>query len=181
MDVMAMYVEAIAYAEKSDSLYKVMVERYDIYTELMSVVESEEPSYHKLMEEIGSIYEEVGGIEDNEKLQEYIDAIKDKWAAFVQYPVLETSSLDDPGNITMAIYNYSFIDPATQVAGLGGWTYTRDGGNEIKTGGSEENPAAEFYNNNSFNFYQTLKGLAEGYYQIRVQSFYRAGAAGQCR
>lgn len=177
MDVMAMYVEAIAYAEKSDSLYKVMVERYDIYTELMSVVESEEPSYHKLMEEIGSIYEEVGGIEDNEKLQEYIDAIKDKWAAFVQYPVLETSSLDDPGNITTAIYNYSFIDPATQVAGLGGWTYTSDGGNEIKTGGSEENPAAEFYNNNSFNFYQTLKGLAEGYYQIRVQSFYRAGAA----
>lgn len=177
MDVMAMYVEAIAYAEKSDSLYKVMVERYDIYTELMSEVESEEPKYHALMEEIGSIYEEVGGIEDNEKLQEYIDAIKDKWAAFVQYPVLETSSLDDPGNITTAIYNYSFIDPATQVAGLGGWTYTRDGGNEIKTGGSEENPAAEFYNNNSFNFYQTLKGLAEGYYQIRVQSFYRAGAA----
>ena len=177
MDVMAKYVEAIAYAEQSDSLYKVMVERYDIYTELMSVVESEEPKYHALMEEIGSIYEEVGGIEDNEKLQEYIDAIKDKWAAFVQYPVLETSSLDDPGNITTAIYNYSFIDPATQVAGLGGWTYTRDGGNEIKTGGSEENPAAEFYNNNSFNFYQTLKGLAEGYYQIRVQSFYRAGAA----
>ena len=177
MDVMAKYVEAIAYAEKSDSLYKVMVERYDIYTELMSVVESEEPKYHALMEEIGSIYEEVGGIEDNEKLQEYIDAIKDKWAAFVQYPVLKTSSLDDPGNITTAIYNYSFIDPATQVAGLGGWTYTRDGGSEIKTGGSEENPAAEFYNNNSFNFYQTLKGLAEGYYQIRVQSFYRAGAA----
>lgn len=177
MDVMAKYVEAIAYAEKSDSLYKVMVERYDIYTELMSEVESEEPKYHALMEEIGSIYEEVGGIEDNEKLQEYIDAIKDKWAAFVQYPVLETSSLDDPGNITTAIYNYSFIDPATQVAGLGGWTYTSDGGNEIKTGGSEENPAAEFYNNNSFNFYQTLKGLAEGYYQIRVQSFYRAGAA----
>ena len=177
MDVMAKYVEAIAYAEKSDSLYKVMVERYDIYTELMSEVESEEPKYHALMEEIGSIYEEVGGIEDNEKLQEYIDAIKDKWAAFVQYPVLDTSSLDNPGNITTAIYNYSFIDPATQVAGLGGWTYTRDGGNEIKTGGSEENPAAEFYNNNSFNFYQTLKGLAEGYYQIRVQSFYRAGAA----
>lgn len=177
MDVMAKYVEAIAYAEKSDSLYKVMVERYDIYTELMSEVESEEPKYHALMEEIGSNYEEEGGIEDNEKLQEYIDAIKDKWAAFVQYPVLETSSLDDPGNITTAIYNYSFIDPATQVAGLGGWTYTRDGGNEIKTGGSEENPAAEFYNNNSFNFYQTLKGLAEGYYQIRVQSFYRAGAA----
>lgn len=177
MDVMAKYVEAIAYAEKSDSLYKVMVERYDIYTELMSEVESEEPKYHALMEEIGSIYEEVGGIEDNEKLQEYIDAIKDMWAAFVQYPVLKTSSLDDPGNITTAIYNYSFIDPATQVAGLGGWTYTRDGGNEIKTGGSEENPAAEFYNNNSFNFYQTLKGLAEGYYQIRVQSFYRAGAA----
>ena len=177
MDVMAKYVEAIAYAEKSDSLYKVMVERYDIYTELMSEVESEEPKYHALMEEIGSNYEEEGGIEDNEKLQEYIDAIKDKWAAFVQYPVLETSSLDDPGNITTAIYNYSFIDPATQVAGLGGWTYTRDGGNEIKTGGSEENPAAEFYNNNTFNFYQTLKGLAEGYYQIRVQSFYRAGAA----
>lgn len=177
MDVMAKYVEAIAYAEKSDSLYKVMVERYDIYTELMSEVESEEPKYHALMEEIGSNYEEEGGIEDNEKLQEYIDAIKDKWAAFVQYPVLETSSLDDPGNITTAIYNYSFIDPATQVAGLGGWTYTRDGGNEIKTGGSEENPAAEFYNNNLFNFYQTLKGLAEGYYQIRVQSFYRAGAA----
>ena len=177
MDVMAKYVEAIAYAEKSDSLYKVMVERYDIYTELMSEVESEEPNYHKLMDEIGSNYEEEGGIEDNEKLQEYIDAIKDKWAAFVQYPVLETSSLDDPGNITTAIYNYSFIDPATQVAGLGGWTYTSDGGNEIKTGGSEENPAAEFYNNNSFNFYQTLKGLAEGYYQIRVQSFYRAGAA----
>lgn len=177
MDVMAKYVEAIAYAEKSDSLYKVMVERYDLYTELMSEVESEEPNYLDLMDEIGSNYEEEGGIEDNEKLQEYIDAIKDKWAAFVQYPVLETSSLDEPGNITTAIYNYSFIDPATQAAGLGGWTYTRDGGNEVKTGGSEENPAAEFYNNNSFNFYQTLKGLAEGYYQIRVQSFYRAGAA----
>lgn len=177
MDVMAKYVEAIAYAEKSDSLYKVMVERYDLYTELMSEVESEEPNYLDLMDEIGSNYEEDGGIESNEKLQEYIDAIKDKWAAFVQYPVLETSSLDEPGNITTAIYNYSFIDPATQVAGLGGWTYTRDGGNQIKTGGSEENPAAEFYNNNSFNFYQTLKGLAEGYYQIRLQAFYRAGAA----
>ena len=177
MAVMSQYEEAIAYAHESDSLYKILVERYELYSELMADVESDEPAYTALMDEIGENYEDDGGIASNAKMQEYIDGIKDGWAAFVQYPVLENASLDEPGDISAAIYNNGFIDPATDEKGVAGWTYSYDGGNGIATGGLDGNPACEFYNNNNFEIYQTLKGLAEGYYTLRVQGFYRAGAA----
>lgn len=177
MAVMAMYEEAIAYAHQADSIYKVLVDRYELYLELMAEVESDEPNYTNMMDEIGENYEEDGGLESNEKMLEYIEAIKNGWAAFVQYPVLNSASLDDPQDISAAIYNNGFIDPATQEQGIGGWTYTRDGGNDIKTGGLSENPSCEFYNNNSFDINQTITGLAEGFYLVRVQGFHRAGTA----
>ncbi len=177
MAVMAQYEEAIAYAEQADSLYQILAERYELYAELMAEVESDEPNYNNLMDEVGTNYEEEGGIESNEKMQEYIDQIKEGWVAFVQYPALDKASKDEPQDISAAIYNNGFLDPATGDMGTAGWTYTRDGGNDAKLGGLDGNPACEFYNNNSFEIYQTLNGLAEGYYYVRVQAFYRAGTA----
>ena len=78
------------------------------------------------------------------------------------------------GDMTPVVFNAGFYDITTNAKSAEYWDITYDGGS-TKTGGPDDNPNYEFYNSNSFQISQTIKGLAEGYYRIRVQSFYRAG------
>ena len=165
------YESAIAYTEQSIALIKELEETYEFYNSYLIVagdVQSDEPTYNELLSNIEA--GQTDGYDSNEQIQSYIQGLKDGWVPFVQYPVLETSSEQEPGNITAAIYNAGFIDPVTNENNANGWDITSDGGSN-----NGANDTYEFYNANSFRISQTIKGLAEGYYRIRVQAFYRAG------
>ena len=163
------YEDAIGYARESVALVGELEVTYDLYTNyLMSEVDSDEPTFNDLIGEIEAAFSD--GYESNEQIQGFLDGLKNGWTAFVQYPVLTSSSEANPGDITAVIYNAGFVDPVSGENNANGWTSVYDGGN---TGGAYE--TYEYYNNNSFRISQTINGLAEGSYLIRVQSFYRAG------
>ncbi len=174
-ELVGQFKEAIAYGEKSLELIEDLNYTYTLYTEYLMAyqgrtVESEEPVYSALLEEVGNA---VGSLEyeSNEQIEGWIDGLKNGFAAYVQYPVLETASEEEPGDITLAIYNSTFSDPITSENNANGWTIAYTGGKEDKS-----DDVYEFFNNEKFRISQTITGLAEGYYRIRVQSFYRAAA-----
>ena len=161
--------EAIAYANEYLSLRDELAEVYDLYNNYLvpdELVVSAEETYTGLLNEVGGALDD--GFESNEQIEGFIAGIKDGFVPFVQYPFLATASEGNPGNITPVIYNYSFVDPYTQENNANGWTREFTGGKEDK---SDE--VYEFYNNEKFKISQTISGLAEGYYRIRVQAFYR--------
>lgn len=165
------YEEAISYAEEAITLTAELTETYALYNDYLITagnVDSEEPVYTQLLTDIAEAQSD--GYESNKQIQGFIDGLKNGWAAYVQYPVLATSSEANPGNITPAIYNSSFVDPVTNENNANGWNIAYTGGSA-----SGQHGVYEFYNNDSFEISQTINGLAEGYYRIRVQSFYRPG------
>lgn len=166
--------EAIAYAQQSQTLVAELTNTYALYSEyLVLTVESDEPTFTELMGEIDAAMSD--GFEDNEQIQGFIDGLKSGWAAYVQYPVLETASVEEPGDITPAIFNADFSDPTdASVTSADGWTREFTGGKEDKSNG-----VWEFYDNENFQISQTLTGLAEGFYRLRVQSFYRSASKPQ--
>ncbi len=166
--VMEQLQEAMEYANTSISLYSELEYDYIIYAEyLIGEVESEDDTFPELIEEIGSAIED--GFESNEQMENYISALQSGYTAYVQYPVLETASEEEPGDMTAAILNADF-EGITGTAGADYWTITTSGG----TNGAGSN-AYECYNNTSFDVSQTITGLAAGAYKVRCQGFYRAG------
>ncbi|MCD8301716.1 MAG: hypothetical protein LUC44_01705, partial [Prevotellaceae bacterium] len=166
--VMEQLQEAMDYANEAIELASTLEYNFTIYSDyLMGEVESDYEGYEDLLDEIGAAIDD--GYESKEQIENYISSMASGFTAYVQYPFLETSSEENPGDITAALINANFEGVA------GGdtndfWTVTRDGGTES---GSYE--AYECYNNTSFDVSQTVTGLADGYYRVRVQGFYRPG------
>lgn len=176
--LISQFEEAIAYAKESISLISELVETYTLYNEYLMQdqnhpIQSEEPVYNELIGDAGNAIIS-GEYESNEQIQGWIDGMKNGWTAFVQFPVLVTASVTNPGDITPVIANYTFVDPVNNENSANGWTREFAGGKEDKSDG-----VWEFYDNDSFKISQTIEGLAEGYYRVRVQSFYRAAKTQQ--
>ena len=178
--LVAKYEEAIKYAQQTTPLISELERVFDLYTDYLvhydteREVVSDEPAYNALIEEAGNAKEN-GEYESNEQIQGWIDAFKNGWVSYVQYPFLNNSSQSNPGDITAAIYNYTFRDPLnSSEMTRDGWTVSYEEGKEDHSDG-----VWEFYNNKKFEISQTIKGLAEGYYLVRVQAFYRAGTSAE--
>lgn len=163
--------DAISYTKQAIALVEELDIVYHRYQELIIAndVESEEPGYNELLGEVDAALEDVE-FESNEQVQDFIDRLHNGWAFYVEFPVLETSSEAEPGDITPAIYNAGFVDPILNENNANGWDVTMQGGKS-----APGYNVFEFYNNDSFRISQTINGLAEGYYRIRVQAFYRPG------
>ena len=89
---------------------------------------------------------------------------------------ISTASPAHPVDVTWRLQNQNFIYyTGEQTAWLKSdntpWK-TEDGSNV--RGGLKDNPCAEVWNN-TFDIHQTLTGLPNGLYQLRVQGFYRTG------
>lgn len=190
-EVMSLYEEAFAYAEEADSLAEVLYYTTLIYTYLSEEYgESDEPGYTQILSDADvAVYDKVA---NNERMQELIDDLKNKWAYYVAYPAINTADAENPVDITAAIYNNSFTDPeylandaydlddeATVIAAnnANGWTIEREGGkNEGQGAGAfsdEQHHVYEFYDTKTFSISQTLTGLPAGKYVIEVQGFNR--------
>ena len=74
----------------------------------------------------------------------------------------ETASVANPANITSLIVNPNFTSDAKT-----GWSGTGASTNEYARGN------AEIWNTSSIDVYQTIKGLPEGKYEVRVRALYR--------
>lgn len=168
--------EAIAYANESKSLYDQIQEVFSVFSEyLVPMVDSDEPTYTSVLDEVAAAMDE--GFETNEQITANMQKLQDGWATYVQYPVLNAASEEQPADITAAILNSGFegiMNSQTEQSGDGNadyWTRENEGGSFGYQFGIYEN-----YNSTNFNIYQTIKGLAPGYYRVKVQGFYRSGS-----
>ncbi len=161
--------ETMTYINESIELMETLEYNYIVYTDyLIDGVESDYVEYDDLLTEIGTAIED--GYESNEQIQGFIDALASGFTAYVQYPVLETASEEEPGDITAALLNADFEGLFGDGNYTDYWTMEVSGGTN---GYGYE--AYECYNNTSFRVSQTVLGLADGYYRVRMQGFYRAG------
>ena len=159
---------AMDFVNEVSALLTDLNKTYVLYTDyLMSDVESEEPTFPALLEEIASALEE--GFESKEQIEQYLEQLASGYTTYVQYPTLETASEETPENITPAVLNANFEGIVGSAANAY-WNISRDGGTE-----GANFSAYEMFNNNSFEVSQTIKGLADGYYRIRLQGYYRPG------
>ena len=168
---------AIAYGKESVVLVEKLGNELSVYTEaLMGQVESDEPTFVALTEEIYGCLSD--GFESNDQINGFIAGLQNGWARYVQYPVLNSASIEVPADITAAILNAGFegiTHDQTIASGEGNgdyWTKERDGGNDF----GYEAGVYENYNSNTFSISQTIKGLEPGFYTVKVQGFYRAGS-----
>lgn len=160
---------AIAYTKESKKLVDQMRNLFSVYNDyLLESVTSDEPTFTALIEEIGTALDE--GFESNEKVSEQMQSLKDGWAHYVQYPVLQSASVSEPADITAAILNPGF-EGVTGTTGGEYWDKMHIGGNDF----SYQAGVYEQYNADTFDISQSLKGLAEGYYTVKVQGFNRCG------
>ncbi len=190
-EVMSLYEEAFAYAEEADSLAEVLYYTTLIYTYLSEEYgESDEPGYTQILSDADVAVNDK--VANNERMQEIIDDLKNKWAYYVAYPAINTADAENPVDITAAIYNNSFTDPeylangaydlddeatAKAANNANGWTIEREGGkNEGQGAGAfsdDQHHVYEFYDTKTFSISQTLNGLPAGNYVIEVQGFNR--------
>lgn len=190
-EVMSLYEEAFAYAEEADSLAEVLYNTNLIYAYLSEEYgESDEPGYTQILYDADVAVNDK--VANNERMQELIDDLKNKWAYYVAYPAINTADAENPVDVTAAIYNNSFTDPeylansaydlddeatAKAANNANGWTIEREGGkNEGQGAGTfsdDQHHVYEFYDTKTFSISQTLTGLPAGNYVIEVQGFNR--------
>ncbi len=164
---------AIEAASAALEAYEELVTAYTIYTDYLLGDMDISDDYMELIDEIGACIDD-DEFESQAQIEGYTESLKLGYTAEVQAPVLDTASEDEPGDITAAIINANF-EGIGELGNTIFWNVDRDGGTE----GSNETgdvTSYEFYNNNGFSIWQTIYGLAEGYYRVRVQGYYRAGS-----
>ncbi len=161
--------EAIDYAKEAIDLMEELETKYVLYADvLLGLVDgSGDESYLELLEDIYDAIDD--GYESNEQIQGFITSLATGYTQYVQYDVLDATE-DAPGDVTLALVNADF-------EGIDGGDYTEFWDMTVVGGtNSYGYDAYECYNNTSFRVSQTVLGLAEGYYRVRLQGFYRPGS-----
>ncbi len=165
----ALLSEAIEYANESIALVEELETTYAVYADyLVTEVESSDEDFLDLLEEISSALED--SFESNDEISAYITSLKSGWTAYCQADVLENSSEEAPGEMTAAILNPDFEGVTGSNTEF--WTMTYTGSSYT----GNDAVLYELYNKGTFEVTQTIYGLAEGYYRVKLQGFYRAGS-----
>ena len=104
--------------------------------------------------------------ESNAQLQGWIDELANGWIAHVlNMDILNEATLDTPIDLTLIIANATFDN-----SNKDGWTVEQEG-----NAGGDGSGCAEFWGATSFDIYQVLPTLREGYYRLSADAFYRFG------
>ena len=156
--------DAIAAVKASAALVEKLNEEYIAITEYrMNDIDSSEPTFTDLLDEINSAIEN-GDYENDAQIEGYIVQLKAGFTAYVQYDGLATASEDDSWPMTSVIYNTNAKDPISQETSANGWS---------ENAGLDDTSFEMF--NKTYDFNQTIYGLAPGYYRLSVNAFYRNG------
>ncbi len=169
--------EAIAYTEKSgDLIINQLQELIPMYSEKLSNLEGipSDQTIQGIIEEadaaIGS-----DNYESNAQIEAWIKGLKDNWLACVlSMDILDEASIEAPANLTTLIENADFI-----AGNKNGWTVEQEGNAGGDAAAASQNfGVAEFWGATSFDIYQTLPTLRNGYYRLSVDALYRYGGTG---
>ena len=152
----------------------------------MDEIESSDVAFGALLDEIDACFNGEG-FESDAEVEAYMQKIPEAFTKYVQFDHLTTATEEEPADITDVIYNpngvsYTEVNESGNYVGVGaeGWDwdtslsapgYGADGG-EAPDG---ERSFIEFYQA-TFDYHQTIRGLAPGYYVVGVQGFYRDGS-----
>ncbi|MCD8266659.1 MAG: hypothetical protein LUC33_05835 [Prevotellaceae bacterium] len=177
--------EAIAYGKESIELYDELSYSYTLYSDYVMTDDRldncDDSDWDDLLDDIASVIGDTSSsFESNAEIEKYISDLKTGFTAYVISGVdMDSATEDNPVDITPALLNSNFDGYGMADSYTMFWTLDVDGG----TNGSKEDTslssnntnAYECYNNTFFQVSQTVEGLPEGYYRVRVQGFYRAG------
>ncbi len=162
--------EAIDYLTGSGELVSKLMDLYiDIEDRINNLFLSpsfEDEAYAELFQNVGNA---IGAstYTSNEEIEQWIETLNDGFLAYVLSNTdFADASLDAPVDASGIITNATF-DNSTK----DGWI------TEAETvGGSGGDGCVEFWQSSTFNFYQELPTLRDGYWRLEVDAFYRAGA-----
>ena len=153
---------------------ELLISTYGVYTETLSATyDIQDESWFAFLEDVQTKIDEPSKIADNDAIDALINEMKSRWSAAVL-----AGAEDEPAekfDATAVIYNphYDGYDDSYEEHGTSeGWTIENIGGAAAANWREQE-----CYNNDSINVYQTIEGLKEGFYEIAVQGYYRAGFA----
>lgn len=108
------------------------------------------------------------GFETHAEMVEYLNILKNNWYVYLfSRSDLAEASEENPIDMSMLIANASFDDS------WNGWTYTTSKGTPSIESGSGN--CAEFWNTGTFDIYQELPYLKDGYWTLSVDALYRPG------
>lgn len=174
-DVIAQLKAAAEYNSQSLPLIEKLMALDEEYEGKLNLMESTDEAFIEMLDEVGaSISNEE--FESNEQISEWLEALPKAWVAYVQHDGLNSASEAEPFDITPVLNNASF--DGCSKGNCPGWNfdYAADhiGPNNDTQAGST---ACEFWKATSFDMYQEIVGLAEGYYRLTMNGFYRAGNA----
>lgn len=162
--------EAIEYANHSIELYSEFSDVYNEYSLKLETIQETgntytDTSYEDLIAEAGILSE--SGFDTNEALQGIIDGLKDGWYPYIfSKEGFSEATEDVPVDMSELIRNPSFETSYTD-----GWTIVADN----QGSGQGRETIMEFWNSSTFEFYQELPQLTEGYWRLSVDGLFRAG------
>lgn len=171
--------EAIAYANESvsvvDELDRLVLDIYNVRGPKYEAAGYNVQEVYDICDEVTEKIT-VNAIETIEKAQEYIFNINTVCTKIVQDALAGDASIDNPANMTELIVNPDFTifneETGEEKNSGEGWTVEVDGGTH-----TANHKEYEFWNNNSFDFYQKIYGLRPGYYRLVCNGYYREGGS----
>lgn len=168
--------EALAYNEATEGLFYKLIDKVNMMENQLSEIEIESDyvGFDEMLEAAGeAVSNEMA--KSNEQIEAWLTNLPIELVKYVQYPVLNTASENNPGDISMAMANPGF-DGAVK-GSVSGWSFDFAGDHIGPNDNQRESGAFEFWKATTFDMYQEISGLAEGYYRLSVNGFYRAGNA----
>ena len=164
--------EAIAYTETSGELVTKLTDLVQIYETKMYELEGSYTlaTYPELVDEVNNA---IGAeeFESNAAIQTWIDRLQNEWVDYIlSDELMELATADAPTNMSALITNASFDNS------WDGWTYSTSRGTPSIQDGSGN--CAEFWSTGTFDIYQELPKLTEGYWRLEVDALYRPGNSG---
>lgn len=165
---------AIAYAEKSgDLIVNQLMELVNTYNTKLSNLEGTptDETIRTIIEEAdASILNEA--FESNAQIEGWINGLKENWFTCVlSMDILSEASIEAPVDLSALIENAGFDSNNKD-----GWTVEQEG-----NAGGDGDGCAEFWGATSFDIYQVLPTLRDGYYRLSVDALYRfGGTASEC-
>lgn len=157
--------EAIAAVKASAALVQKLIDEYNAITEYrMNEFDSSDPAFTETLDVINAVIENQE-YETDVEIIGYIEQLKAGFTAYAQFDGLETASEEEPWDMSVVIYNTNAKDPITQETSANGWS---------ENAGLDDTSFEMF--NKTYDFNQTIYGLAPGFYRLYVNGFYRNGA-----
>lgn len=162
--------EVIDYAKASDELTQKIITATQEYADKLGLLPGTptDQSYAALLQTVDEavINEDY---DSNAQIENWLEQLATGWTAYVlSMDILDGATIDNPVDLSLLIANATFDN-----SNKDGWSLE-----EVEKSGTDADQCVEYWNTTSFDMYQVLPTLRDGYYRLSVNAFYRYGNSG---